>query len=455
MTTAAADLCAEVKNTVADQNLLRGVNRCLIAFSAGPDSVCLLDVLDRLYRNRLKFRLVYVNHGLRPAGVLKREEELTRAYARRYGAEFEIVKIRIKKSKLGTEARARELRYRALTEAMKRAGGQRIVLGHNLDDVVETFLLNLARGSGIKGFQSIPAVRMPFMRPLINVKKADILKYLRTRRLRFSIDETNRDIKYRRNLMRHMIVPRLQAVNPRLHEAIKKAIEFLKTDDDYLESRAALVYRRTVRRSGNNLSLDMDKLIRYNKALSYRVIRKAFQEMAGTLDGFESKHFALIFGLMSKENGKLVNLPKGLFAQKDYDRVAIGQSRKTGSFYRKLNIKDDVLIRDSFKVRSRLVMDFDLARRKPGIEVFDRVQVFPPLYIRSPRAGDFILTKIGKKRIKKYYNEYKISFPERNRLLVLGDRKGILWLLGYGRAHRARVGTGTKKFLVVSIEKTD
>jgi len=450
-----AKMFAEVRKTIDDRDMLKGVNRVLIAFSGGPDSVCLLDVLDRLYRNRVKFILGYVNHGLRPQAVLKREEELTRAYARQYGAEFEIVKVRIGKSKLGTEARARELRYRALTGMMKRGGCQRIALGHNLDDIVETFLLNLARGSGVKGFQSIPAVRRPYIRPLINVKKADILKYIRTRRLRFSIDETNQDIKYRRNLIRHVILPRLRAVNPRLDDAIRKAIEFLKTDDDYLESRAAFVYRRIVRRLGNNLSLDMDKLIRYNKALSYRVIRKALNELAGTLDGFESKHFALIFGLQSKENGKLVNLPKGLFGQKDYDQITLGKKGKTGPFYRKLNFEDEILIRDWCKVQTRIVTHFDLARRKPGVEVFDRDQVFPPLYIRPPRTGDFILTKIGKKRIKKYYNEYKISFAQRDRLLLLGDRQGILWLFGYGRTHRARIGTKTKKFLVVKYEKTD
>lgn len=450
-----AKMVEAVRKTIAEHKMLEGVDRVLLAFSAGPDSVCLLDVLDRLYRNQVKFVLGYVNHGLRPAAVLKREEDLTRVYARRYGAGFQIARIRIGRSRLGAEARARELRHRALSGMMKKAGCQRIALGHNLDDIVETFLLNVTRGSGVKGFQSVPAVRMPFVRPLINLPKADILKYLKSRRLRFSIDVSNRDIKYRRNLMRHTIVPRLRNINPRLHEAIKKAIEFLKTDDDYLESRAALIYRRTVGPAGSNLSLDMAKLIRYNKALSYRVIRKALKELAGTLDGFESKHFALVFGLMSKENGKSVNLPKGLFAQKEYDRIVIGQSCKKGSFYKKLNIKKDVFIRDPFKIHSRLLANFDLARRSPGIEVFDRAKVFPPLYVRSIRPGDFILTKIGRKRIKKYYNEYKISFFERNRLLVLGDRKGILWLIGYGRAHRARVGEGTKKFLVVKYEKTD
>jgi tRNA(Ile)-lysidine synthase TilS/MesJ len=86
VTSPGVKIFAEVRKTIEDRDMLEGINRVLIAFSGGPDSVCLLDVLDRLYRSRVKFILGYVNHGLRPQAVLKREEELTRAYARQYGA---------------------------------------------------------------------------------------------------------------------------------------------------------------------------------------------------------------------------------------------------------------------------------------------------------------------------------------------------------------------------------
>jgi len=449
------DVVSGVRRTVNAHRMLEQAKLCLVAFSAGPDSVCLLDVLNRLYGSRIKFRLVYVNHGLRPPRVLKRDEELTRAYAGKYNLDHDIVRIRVGKSRLGTESRARELRYQALARIMKRTAAERIILGHNLDDLVETFFMNLIRGSGAKGFQSIPAVRLPYIRPLINVKKADILMYLKIRRLKFAVDETNRDLRYRRNLIRHGIVPRLLAINPRLYEAVKKSVEFVKMDDDHIESQAGLIYPGTVKRSGRNLSLDILKLIRYNKALSYRIIRKAVNELTGTLDGFESKHFGLIFSLMSKENGKFINLPKGLFGQRDYDRILLGKSPGKGSFQQRLKLKDEIRTRSSMKIRTRLVKDFDLTGRKPGTEVFDRAQIYPPLVIRSPRAGDHIMTRIGKKRINKYYNEYKISHQERGRLLVLEDRRGILWLLGYGRAHRAWVGPKTKNILVVKIEKTD
>jgi tRNA(Ile)-lysidine synthase len=446
-------IIAEVKKTVAAHGMLNGVNRVLIAFSAGPDSVCLLDILDRLYRDRIQFRLAYVNHGLRSDRILKREERLTRQYASRYGRDCDLIRIKVGKSKLGPEGQARTVRYHALRETMKRTGCQRIALAHNLDDFVETFLMNLIRGSGPRGFQSIPAVRRPFIRPLIHVKKKDVMNYLKARHLRFSVDASNWDLKYRRNLVRHKVIPRLLAVNPRLHEAVKRAADIMKADDDYLESCAERIYDRTVRDSDNNLSLDMAKLIRYNKALSYRVVRKAVYEMAGTLEGFESKHFALIFGLMSKENGKIVNLPKGLFVQKDYHRVRLGKKRKVESFYRKMNMNDETVVRGPRIVRTRLTRHFNLCERKPDTEVFDRKQIFPPLYIRSKRPGDYIETKVGKKKMKKFYNEYKIPAADRDRLLVLGDRKGILWLLGYTRAHRGWIGKGTKKFLVVNLEK--
>lgn len=446
---------SEVRNTVHSQRMLERVKRGLIAFSAGPDSVCLLDVLTRLYGTRIDFRLVYVNHGLRPSRAVEREEKMTRAYARSYGVDYDIVRIRVGKSRLGVESRARDLRYRALMKVMKRTGAERVILGHNLDDLVETYLINTIRGSGARGSQSIPAVRLPYVRPLINVKKADVLAYLQARRLKYAVDESNRDLKFRRNYIRHDIIPRLLEINPRLHEAVKKSVEFIKMDNDHIEAEAERIYPRIVTRSGKNLSLDTDKLIRYNKALSYRIVRKAVGELAGSLDGFESKHFALIFGLMSKENGKSIDLPKGLFGLRDFNRILIGKNKGKVTFHQRIKLEDKIQIRDGLAISSRLAVKFDLAGRAPGIEVFDRSLIFPPLVIRSPRAGDTIMTRIGKKRIKKYYNEHKISHEERNRLLVLEDRRGILWLLGYGRAQRARVGPKTRKFLVVKIEETD
>ena len=184
-------LADKVRATVEQYHMFDNVSKAIIAFSAGPDSVCLLDTLHGLYGEAVDFEIVYVNHGLRSGKALKREEKLTEDYATRYKIRYKILNIKVRKRKEGVEAAARAARYRALSRYQSKTGADRIVLGHNLDDFVETFVLNVVRGSGMRGFRSIPAVRLPFVRPLINIRKADILDHLQKKGLSYAVDETN------------------------------------------------------------------------------------------------------------------------------------------------------------------------------------------------------------------------------------------------------------------------
>ena len=157
-------LTKQVKTTIGQYNMFDDVTKVIIAFSAGPDSVCVLDILHNLVAGQIEFELVYVNHGLRPSVLLRREEKMTQHYASRYKAKHKIIRVKVPKRKEGIEASARFARYRALDKHWKKTGAQRIVLGHNLDDFVETFLLNVVRGSGMRGLRSIAAVRRPYCR---------------------------------------------------------------------------------------------------------------------------------------------------------------------------------------------------------------------------------------------------------------------------------------------------
>ncbi len=442
----------EVQKTIKEHKMLKGVKKLLIAFSSGPDSVCLLDVLHTLYGKKLELYLVYVNHGLRPQKFLRKEENLMRKYALKYNCKCRIIPIKVKKKKIGLEAAAREKRYAALMSYMRRINAQGIALGHNCDDVVETFFMNLFRGSGARGLRSIPPVRLPFIRPLINVTKTDILKFVRAKRLRYSLDETNRMLGYRRNLLRHRIVPELININPEIHDTIKRVIEILKQDDEYLEKQAKKIYRNIATRGINHISLDINKILRYNPAVRNRALMHVIKELRGTLDGFESKHFEAIFSLKDKESGKKINLPKGIYCQREYDTLLIGIARPPRQVRIPVDFAGDLFVSGNFKVRTRTVSRYSLKRPRPNCEVFDFREIEPPLLIRNARAGDYIKTKIGKKKLKKIYHEYKIPLHKRKELMMLCDKKGILWIFGFARAFRGFINKKTKKILVVNFE---
>lgn len=442
-----------VHKTIETYGMLKHVKTLLLAFSAGPDSVCLLDILHRLYGKRIVLHLVYVNHGLRPKKCITRELNLVKRFAQEYDVGYAIVPVLIKKTKTGLEAAAREKRYAALLKTMKKIGAQRIALGHNCDDVVETFLLNLLRGSGARGMRSIPAQRIPYVRPLIELKKNDILKYLKQRRLPYSVDETNRVLGHRRNLIRHTIVPELLKINPDLHETIRREIKIISHDDEYLERRAAAAYKRTVKQQESHIFLDINRLARYTSAVAVRLVMNVIKELHGSLDGYESKHFQAVIGLMDKESGKRINLPKGLYAQREYSMITLGRTRRPHPKTFAVAMENEFLVTTDLILKTRVVASFDVEKTK-RCESFDLKKIEPPLFLRTRRDGDYVQTKAGRKKMKKVFHEYKIPIHKRDRMLMLCDQHGILWIPGYVRAARGFINKRTKRILVVEFERT-
>jgi tRNA(Ile)-lysidine synthase len=444
-----------VTTAVEQHRMFDNVKKAIIAFSAGPDSVCLLDVLHSRFAEMIGFELVYVNHGLRSRSVLAHEEELTRDYAAHYGMRYKIIAITVKKAKEGIEASARAARYRALLDQMNKTGAERIVLGHNLDDFVETFLLNLIRGSGLRGFGSIPAVRLPFVRPLINCRKSEVLQYLKVRKLPFLVDETNLSVSFRRNLLRLKILPILEEINPKIHGAIKREVEILRQDDNFLWELAEKAYHKAVHTDKDGVSLDLSRIVRYNPPLLSRLVMKAVEGLLVSLDGFESKHYQAISSLIDKEPGKKIALPKGLYAQRERKSVFIGYVQPGRSFEIPIEIGKHVHFIGGLELAVRIVKRWNHRKIRPDCEVFDLDKIELPLYIRNRKDGDSMTTKIGKKKLKKIFSERHVMPRKRGNLLLLCDQKGILWILGVARAFRCFVGKETKRYLVVDFERTD
>ncbi|MEO0123450.1 MAG: tRNA lysidine(34) synthetase TilS [candidate division WOR-3 bacterium] len=444
-----------VKNTIDEYKMFRGVQKAVIGFSSGPDSVCLVDILKSLYGNKIKFSLVYINHGLRSNRILKKEERLTEYYAKKYQCDFKIIKITVIKGKKGIEAEARERRYRALIDYAQRISAQRIVLGHNLDDLIETFFINLIRGSGNIGLQAVPPVRLPFVRPMINVRKKEILEYLKKRKLKFSKDISNLNTDIRRNFIRYKIIPQFIKLNPNIYETIKREIEILHNDEEFLQKIVERVYKKLVYRKKDGFTLDLGRLMYYNKAIVNRVVMKIIKELKGDLSGIESKHISAVLSLKDKSSGRKVILPYNLYAQRIFDKVFIGIKNEglKNKLKIKLKIGESVDI-GRFVVKGEILKNFDLKKRQDNCEVFDFSQIYPPLVLRNRTEGDIVKIKNGTKKLKKILNEKKVPANERNSVVVLCDRKGILWVIGIYRAYRAFINNKTKDILKVALEYT-
>lgn len=227
-------MLSRVVRTIREHGLIDRGDRVLCAVSGGPDSMALLHILWEL-RDRLGLQLAVttVDHGLRPEA--RAEAELVAARARDLGVEWRLLAVDVRgvraarrspsSSAPGVSSSwqdiARGLRLGALEAHARTIGANKIALGHQADDQVETVLFRILRGTGVRGLGGIPYRREMFVRPLLDVERAQILTYLRRRSIPFVEDPSNRDARFSRARLRHQVLPALRAENPRLGEALR------------------------------------------------------------------------------------------------------------------------------------------------------------------------------------------------------------------------------------------
>jgi len=214
-------MLSTVLRTIATHGLCARGERVLVAVSGGPDSMALLHVLwEARARLGLELLVAGVDHGLRPAA--KEELALVGARAAALGLPFARLSVDVAGGKRGPswQDAARRARLAALEALAVERGAQRIALGHQADDQAETVLFRIVRGTGLPGLAGIPYRRGPFIRPLLDVRRAEVLRYLRRRSIPFVEDPSNADPRYARARIRHRLLPLLAGENPRVVEAL-------------------------------------------------------------------------------------------------------------------------------------------------------------------------------------------------------------------------------------------
>jgi len=252
-------MLSDVLATIAARDLLHRGDRVVVAVSGGPDSMALLHVLWEL-RERLGLTLevAAVDHGLR-AGA-RRELALVRERAAALGLPFSEVEVDVaaeRRARRGASVQdaARDARLRALAALARSHGANRVALGHQADDQAETILYRIARGTGVAGLAGIPYRREVFIRPLLDVTRAQIRRYLRLRSIPSIEDPSNADTRYARARIRHHILPALAGENPRVSEALRSLAASARGEDGVaagssLSRRAAAAVARLAARGG-------------------------------------------------------------------------------------------------------------------------------------------------------------------------------------------------------------
>lgn len=263
--------CVEVGETIEHRRLLRGGETVVLAVSGGADSLSLLHAMDRLReRFMLRIEVAHVDHGVRAESAA--DAEFVAAQAASLGHGFHLAKADPERPKgASLEEHLRNERARLLVEIAGTTGAVRICTGHTRADQAETVLLNMMTGSGRRGLGGMPPARWRTIRPLIDQRRADTEAFCEALGLEPRVDESNNDLAFLRNRVRHEVLPQLREINPRMEGHLAAMADVSRDEDYFLDAAAAAAIPPIVGDAGSAVALET--LCDAPIALQRRVVR--------------------------------------------------------------------------------------------------------------------------------------------------------------------------------------
>ena len=453
------DFEKKVEAFINKMNLIAPGDRVLIGLSGGADSVCLLTVLKRLEKSlAITTGAFHVNHGIRGAEA-DRDEQFSRELCERYEIPFfavrESVPDRAKEWQTGLEEAGRRVRYRAAEELAAEQGYHKIALAHHQNDVAETFLFHLFRGSSVGGLASVPAKRENIIRPLLSCSREEIEDYLTEQGLTYCTDSTNEETEYTRNKIRHHIVKyAVEEVNAGAVRHMAEAASEYAELDGYLQSEAERICQDTDVADGE-VTFPVALLSREHEVLQKRAVHRMLGEAAGSVKDITKEHVEAVLGLLNSQSGSRISLPYGLTAGRDFDRIFIRRAEK--------DAKEEISERpvrapgeyetgtkgESLRFR---VFSCEKNAEIPKNEYtkwFDYDKIRGTLCLRTWREGDRMGMQQGSKTVKSIWVEHKVPVEQRTRQILLADEAQVLWIPGVRSCDNYRIDETTKTVLEV------
>jgi len=459
----------KVLDTIRQHNLIEHGDKIVVGISGGPDSVCLLHILHRLIpAYGLELYALHVNHMLRGEEA-DLDELFVKEFCNGLGIPVRIISSDIKKisksSGISLEEAGREVRYRAFEQYAMDVGASKIAVAHNKNDLVETVLMNIIRGSGLEGLKGIDYRRGKIIRPLLDTDRKEIEEYCRLNHLAPRIDLSNLEDKYTRNKVRLDLIPYITRMfDVDIVESVYRLAVLLKDDNDLIEKIAARAYERCiVNKQPGAVSLNTSRLKKNHVSLVKRILRIAIKEVKGDLKGIESKHVDMAMNLI--ENGKTgieIHLPGKVRAVMCYDVLKIDinmEKTKTPLFEAMINIPGITVVpvlntSIEASIEEKNLISIEQCNNlgyNSLVQLFDYDKLKAGIYVRNRRDGDIFkpLKSNGTKKLKEYFIDNKIPREKRDEIPLVAIQNEIVWIIGYKISDKFKVTENTKSVLVL------
>lgn len=422
----------------------------VVGLSGGADSVFLLLALCKLQKKwGLRLVAVHVNHGIRGEEA-RRDEEFAVAYAKCMGVHCYVERADIPglaaRWRMTEEEAGRTFRYQSFEKYREQLGFDKIAVAHHQDDQAETILLQLLRGSSLRGLGGMHPKRGCVIRPLLELGRAELEACLEQEKIAYCTDSTNKQDVYARNLLRNQVMPYLkEKLQPAAVQHIARTGMHLQEVMEYIDEQTEKVYQKLVRRERDKLCLSESAYRELSGVLQKELIFRLIAELAGRKKDITSVHIEAVLSVYLGETGRRTELPYGLWAEKSYGTLLmyIVKGEKEEEYWEQkisflkeyellLGKRGKCFVRFERLPREKIS---DLQWKKHCTKCFDydRMDVMP--IFRYPQEGDFLwLDSSGKtKRLSRLFIDEKVGKEERKKTVVLAEEHHILWVPALNR----------------------
>jgi len=435
-------------------DLIKYGDKIVIGVSGGPDSICLFDILLKL-KDKLNLSLfvVHINHCIRKEADI--EENYVKELCDKFNIEFFSKKVDVeilaKQEKISVEEFSRNIRYEFFYEVLKKVDGNKIAVAHNSNDVSETVLMNLIRGTGIKGFCGIPKSNDKIVRPLLSVKREEILEYIKENELTVFFDSTNFEVEYTRNKIRNIIIPEILKINPNFIDTVFRMTEVLEGQKNILESTVVNVYNDIIIAPG---VIDKIKFLDLTKELQLEVLRRAICDFSGSLKNISYNNLNNAINIISSaQSGRKITILPGLNIEISYNKLKFFSENKKIEFCYEINLNGETYIPElNKKIIAKVVKSDEVPNKYENKNkcFFDIEKVGKKLYVRSRRSGDFFYPAgmEGKKTLKKFFSDLKIAADEREKIPLISNNDEVIWVVGFRTSKKFLKDKNSKEVII-------
>ena len=419
--------------------------KILVAVSSGLDSMVLADLC---LKSELNIALAHCNFKLREAESDK-EEAFVSNYAKTHKLTFFTKHFNTthfaETTKISIQMAARELRYNFFDELCDSQQFDTILTAHHADDNLETFFINLSRGSGIDGLTGIPKINDKIARPLLPFSRNQIYEYAKTHNIQWCEDSSNASLKYKRNALRHELIPVLKSIFPTILEALNTTQNNLIASQDLLKNHIEDIENRVIKFSSlDEIHYTIEQLKLLNPLRSY--IYPLFGKYGFTdLDE--------IYHLVDAQSGKQIHSNTHSILKDRNVMILTPKSALKSDFFLSITDLEKEIKLSEFGVHLNFERESNLGNSSKNTLFLDHDKLQFPLVLRSWAEGDFFYPSgmTGKKKLSKYFKDEKLSLLQKSKVLLLCSKEDVVWVVGMRPDARFIATSKTKHILNVNV----